>query len=1322
MTTGKNGSDVTLTIRARDEATKVMEGAATALNRLFAVQEGGTATAKDLAATLATVTRAAADVNGAAERAEGAYQRQAAALAATTARLAENRTEAALAAAQIERLQRAVVDDRLAGGGGGGAARLTAELRGAKAAATALDTEAAKLGKQIAALDSQVTGATRIVQQLGSTAVAASHQQAELTDAVAARARAHDEVTAAIGRESAAAASAAAAQRTVNERFSPALNRGPATAGGATFSALASQADADARAAAQIRAAIDPAAAAQLRFNAALRDARDLQARGAITAGELAAQTRRLADELRRGTQESRGRVTAAAPFGLRSDQLTNLSFQINDVATQIASGTSVAQTFAQQAGQIVQIFPRVQSAIFAAFASPPILAAAAAVGTVVVALNEAGNQAERLRSFEGLLTANAAGAAYQARELAGTVQTLREYGTSADEAAASLKTFVAAGLPQGQFEDLGRTARDLADVLGIAVPAAAEKLAAGFSGGYDAVVALDKATNAFSQTELDLIRTLFEEGRAQDARTRALGIFSDRMEAAANKARGEWADAFRSLGGAWSGLLGKIGNTSAIDGAKRGLAELANAATFAIRNISGTLQAADIAGEIARLEAAATRTDAIVNRGGDPSGQLGNANRGTRQQIAFLKGELAKLQTFEAMESFGKGAGAPAGDPANSPAAKAEAAALRTLSLQERLERARDRLNAKEAGRLAGEIAAAAVTGDRLKLETARIAAAKEEESVRDRARAKAERDRKEAERLAKQTRFIDPVAGRVSSDFGPRKSPGGVGSTFHRGTDYAVPVGTSVRAPAAGVVVETGYDSKLGKYILIDHGGKTQSKFGHLSDNRIAEGTAVSQGQVIGKSGNTGSATTGAHLHYTVLVNGKPVDPRKGVFPTDGASRFQVDQGEALADYEETREKLAERSAQRQAALNLAIKQETDERERQIATLTVAEGLEGAALIRAEREAEIARAEFDLRQRVEDANRSLKPGETAASVTAADVSRVRELAAAEFDLANARRLAQAETAAVLQPVEDLEGQRDALRSRIAFLRENGQGEAADGLAPALDAVNEQLRAAIDLATAFHEALNPDTDALGRTRSEIDATVLGLQTARDEAVEWATVLGVSTKEVATAFANTLTGGIDRFARAVGEGANVFRAAKGAFLDFATGFLSGIARMIQQQIALNIVAAIGRALGVSLGAPVGATGGGLGGFASGALPPGVVPFAHDGGVVGAGLPSKAAPLAWFQHAVRYHRGGIAGLRPDEVPTILQRGEEILTRGDTRHRANGGGAGGSNPGGVTVVNTFDPADALERALRSPQGEKVLFNFVRENPEAFKASIG
>jgi len=120
----------------------------------------------------------------------------------------------------------------------------------------------------------------------------------------------------------------------------------------------------------------------------------------------------------------------------------------------------------------------------------------------------------------------------------------------------------------------------------------------------------------------------------------------------------------------------------------------------------------------------------------------------------------------------------------------------------------------------------------------------------------------------------YTAPVPGPVSSGFGPRPAPLPGASTDHPGMDYAVPVGTPVVSPAAGVVTFAGVQTGFGNTVQVDYGGGFQATYGHLSQILVGVGQSVAPGDVLGLSGNTG-LTTGPHLHFQVSLNGSPVDP---------------------------------------------------------------------------------------------------------------------------------------------------------------------------------------------------------------------------------------------------------------------------------------------------------------------------------------------------------------------------------------------------------------------------------------------------------------
>ncbi|MDZ4673223.1 MAG: peptidoglycan DD-metalloendopeptidase family protein [Gemmatimonadota bacterium] len=94
------------------------------------------------------------------------------------------------------------------------------------------------------------------------------------------------------------------------------------------------------------------------------------------------------------------------------------------------------------------------------------------------------------------------------------------------------------------------------------------------------------------------------------------------------------------------------------------------------------------------------------------------------------------------------------------------------------------------------------------------------------------------------------------------------------HLGVDIAVPVGTLVRASGGGRVVQAGEDDEYGRFVLISHPDGYETMYGHLSRIVVGEGDRVNEGEVIGRSGNTGRSSA-PHLHFEIRQNGTAVDP---------------------------------------------------------------------------------------------------------------------------------------------------------------------------------------------------------------------------------------------------------------------------------------------------------------------------------------------------------------------------------------------------------------------------------------------------------------
>jgi murein DD-endopeptidase MepM/ murein hydrolase activator NlpD len=144
--------------------------------------------------------------------------------------------------------------------------------------------------------------------------------------------------------------------------------------------------------------------------------------------------------------------------------------------------------------------------------------------------------------------------------------------------------------------------------------------------------------------------------------------------------------------------------------------------------------------------------------------------------------------------------------------------------------------------------------------------------------------------------------LAGIMRSGFGLRRHPILGYTKMHTGVDWAAPSGTAIYASGNGVVEKAGLESGYGKYIRIRHNNGYETAYGHMTAfaRGVDEGTRVRQGQVIGFVGSTG-LSTGSHLHYEILVNGRFVDPMRIKLP-----RGRVLEGQLLAGFDHERERL--------------------------------------------------------------------------------------------------------------------------------------------------------------------------------------------------------------------------------------------------------------------------------------------------------------------------------------------------------------------------------------------------------------------------------
>jgi murein DD-endopeptidase MepM/ murein hydrolase activator NlpD len=159
------------------------------------------------------------------------------------------------------------------------------------------------------------------------------------------------------------------------------------------------------------------------------------------------------------------------------------------------------------------------------------------------------------------------------------------------------------------------------------------------------------------------------------------------------------------------------------------------------------------------------------------------------------------------------------------------------------------------------------------------------------------------ETGKSAKKFLVRKPVASAIMrSGFGIRRHPILGYVKMHTGVDWATPYGTPIFAAGNGVVEKAEWEGGYGKYVRIKHNNGYETAYGHMSAfaKGMEPGKRVRQGQVIGFVGSTGRST-GAHVHYEILVNGRFVDPMRVRLP-----RGRSLEGPLLASFEKERDRL--------------------------------------------------------------------------------------------------------------------------------------------------------------------------------------------------------------------------------------------------------------------------------------------------------------------------------------------------------------------------------------------------------------------------------
>ncbi len=315
-------------------------------------------------------------------------------------------------------------------------------------------------------------------------------------------------------------------------------------------------------------------------------------------------------------------------------------------------------------------------------------------------------------------------------------------------------------------------------------------------------------------------------------------------------------------------------------------------------------------------------------------------------------------------------------------------------------------------------------------------------------------------------------------------------------------------------------------------------------------------------------------------------------------------------------------------------------------------------------------------------------------ANISKEDLETIRKQAAAEYDNTQKIKDQKKEKSDIKKMEEQLNRlleRRSLLEARRTDLARRGDAKGIKEIDRNMVKLNVETVALIDKMEKFYKTSNsPDAQNM---IEKLENTKIQIQTVGQVAL-W------SGEQISNTMAGSLTNSIESFARAWASGEKGIKNVWEVFSAFASDFAIQIGRMLVQAAAFKMLMP-------------------LGGWVAGGMNT-LMATMHTGGLASNARPATRAisPIA-FAAPMFYHSGGFAGLKPNEVPAILEQNEEVLTRDDPRHTLNGGRNSGTP--NVKVVNLFDNADVVSAGLETSVGEKAFINLVRRRSSDIKAAL-
>lgn len=986
------------------------------------------------------------------------------------------------------------------------------------------------------------------------------------------------------------------------------------------------------------------------------------------------------------GGRGTKGDAQEVEIYGLKPWQMTNLGYQINDVVSGLAMGQRPMQVFAQQAGQIAQIWPNTMVALVRSI--PHLLAFAAAAAPFIAAALRMREAAENLKYFQQQLAFMGNGGDYNAQQLANMATGFRDIGVAAGDARSIIMKFANQGMSTSGIKDITKLAQDLSKFTGNSVVEEADRLGKAFSGSGKEIAKLDEELNFLTADQLESINTMVRNKDAAGAMALAQNALADSLRSSKGESSA-WADASKAMGEAWEALVNLAQRTGVIKvlgaswNAVGRAAEAGAKGIKAIANI-GVMDMDELNQKIKDVK---TSIDELKSNGtGDEIMDGLNVDRLQMELDSLLITRREILQTVK-----------DEGLLVNDTTASAEARRKVEVRIQEivnskltdmREEKRLLELNNRERyieQQVLEARNAALEEANRLGREFLGLTQ-KQTEEIRN--QAGAIYDQQQYNQLTgNSANVVDKIIGiesRGDPNARPRDKNGKLLST-------AVGLGQFIEKTWIGMfrkyfpdraenmsreailALRTNADlSRQMVELYVRENAAILKKAGVATND-----AALYLAHFLGPQGAISVLSAKANTPVTELLSRDQINANKSILQGKTAGQVQAwaAQKMGVSDPEIQASKTLDELDQKR------LKTETDY-QKEYAKRIANQQFELTLISKSAREAAIAKAVRD---------EELKAKEAGLTLTKEQRAEVEKLAAAEFDNKN-----------VNVEVNQLMEQRKALLESLQLAQAAGDTGKAESVIEQIGTIEKQLQSAIEKAIAFWRAIGGEGAqaailSLQNMQAGLGKTITDLQTKFLPTAE----------QINTQLADIGSNAFSSFAQAIANGENAAKAFFNSLLQGIAEFLIEIGKAIVKQALFNALTG-----GQSGG---GGIGGGIFGFLGG-----LFGAKHTGGIIGQAGMTRMVDPSVFQGAAKHHSGGVIGrLNSNEVPIIGLRDEEVLTTDDPRHRYNGGGGTAVN---LKNVNVFRAADVISEGLADVEGERVFVNTITRNASKIKAALG